>query len=425
MCKQMGGSLYKKIVSSGVDASAFLLFAVALPVPSGYSYGAVGLLLFSLAGLGCLRHSSGWRPSGLALTGIVLAMGLLWGMSFDGWWSWTGSDYWPKYWLAAGCLLVVARLGVSRQSVEWGLAAGSVGALAIAAYQYLVLGLHKAEGFTNAIQYGGIAMYLGLAAWCVALFGARGWQQSLVFWVCGACGMLASLLSETRGAWVVAPLLLACMLWMLYRNGRVRLAVGTVVAVCALVAAVAIPYGDKFGARADQAVVELQQYLKNPQQGAVTSIGQRMEQWRLALRMGEEKPWTGWGTRGVVEGKKAFVAQGLAHPSVMEYGHAHDEILDMWVKRGLVGVVVLLLFYAIPLAVFWPTRRRLERLPQAQRPAALALRLAAALLPIAYFGFGWTQVFFAHNSGNLFYVFALVAFYGALQTTEGHTPRKE
>ena len=44
----------------------------------------------------------------------------------------------------------------------------------------------------------------------------------------------------------------------------------------------------------------------------------------------------------------------------------------------------------------------------------LALRAAAALLPLAYFGFGWTQVFFAHNSGNMFYIFSLVALWGAI-----------
>lgn len=412
--------LYKKIVGGGLDASAFLLFAVALAIPSGYSYGAVGFVVCALAGLAGLRGARWDRPT-WALAGIVLAMGLLWGMSFDGWGSWTGSDYWPKYWLAAGCLLVVAHWGVHHRSVGWGVAAGGVGALAIAAYQYLVQGMPRVEGFTNAIQYGGIAMYLGLAAWCWALFSGRPWRQSLWFWLCGACGVLASLMSQSRGGWVVVPLLLACMLWVLYRHGRARLAVGAVVAACVLGAAVGIPYGAKIGARASEAVSELQFYLAKPQEAAVTSIGQRMEQWRLALRMGAEKPWTGWGTHGVVEGKKAQVAQGLAHPSVLDYGHAHNELLDMWVKRGLVGVALLLLFYAIPLAVFWPTRARMAAVEPASRGAVLALRLAAALLPIAYFGFGWTQVFFAHNSGNLFYLFALVGFYGALRRLTGRT----
>ena len=48
----------------------------------------------------------------------------------------------------------------------------------------------------------------------------------------------------------------------------------------------------------------------------------------------------------------------------------------------------------------------------------LALRMSASLLPIAYFGFGWTQVFFAHNSGHMFYMFGIVSFWGAIQQLE-------
>lgn len=410
--------MYGKSVSAGVGFCAFLLFALALTVPSGYSYGAVGLVIFSLAGVRLLRRGTSCGTGIIALGGILLAMGLLWGMSFDGWWSWTGSDYWPKYWLAAACLPVVGLVGVPAGKLQWGLAAGSVGALGVAAYQYLVQEMVKATGFTNAIQYGDLAMYMGLATWCFALFNGRGWKQSLLLWLCGACGVLASLLSETRGGWVVAPMLLVVMLWALFRNGRAKLALATVVAVGVLMAAVLIPYGKKFEERAEQAVVELQQYQAQPQQAAVTSIGQRLEQWRLAVRMIAAKPLTGWGTQGVVVEKQALVDQGLAHPSVMQYGHAHNEILDMWVKRGLPGLLLLLLFYAIPLAVFWPTQQRMGAVPVAERPMALALRVAASLLPLAYFGFGWTQVFFAHNSGNLFYIFALVSFYGGIKVVE-------
>ena len=33
---------------------------------------------------------------------------------------------------------------------------------------------------------------------------------------------------------------------------------------------------------------------------------------------------------------------------------------------------------------------------------------------MAYMGFGLTQVFFSHNSGNLFYLFMLALLHGAL-----------
>lgn len=410
-------SNYEKFVQGGLNTSAFLLFACALSVPSGYSYGSAGLLIFSLLGCSLLLKQSVPMATWL-LVSLMVFMGVLWALSFDAWWPWTGVDYLLKYCLAAFALAVVSSLGLRAAGVEWGLSVGAVGALGIAAYQYLGLDMVKASGYTNAIQFGGLAMYLGIATWCVALFGNKRWKTAGLMWLCGACGVIASLLSETRGAWVVAPILLSCMLLVLCLHGRTRLAVYALLAAVVLVVAAVLPYAAKFESRVEQAVGELNYYFKNPQQAAVTSIGQRLEQWRIAVQMIGEKPVSGWGVGGLAERKQELVNDGLAHPSIMEYGHAHNEILDMWAKRGLLGLLLLMLFYWLPLCLFWPTKKRLGRIHVERRQQALALRMSASILPIAYFGFGWTQVFFAHNSGNMFYLFAIVAFWGALQQLE-------
>lgn len=404
-------------ISQGLSIAAFTFFALSLAIPSGYSYGSLGLLLFAVMGSRVVVQHA--LPKGTwQLISLFLLLGALWGHGFNGLWSWTGTDHWLKYWLAAFTLAIVSHWGVRPAAVEWGLSAGAVGALGIAAYQYLVLGWSKAWGHTNAIQFGDLAMYLGIAAWAVALFGQRRRAFTALMWLCGACGVIASLLSETRGAWVVAPLLLLCLLIVLSIHGRKRLAVSACVAAAVLVAVAVLPYAEKFGSRAAVAIQELQFYGENPQQAAVTSVGQRLEQWRTAVRMIGERPITGWGTEGVIARKQELVHQGVAHPSIMDYGHAHNEILDMWVKRGLLGLCLLMLCYAIPLWLFWPSRQRVQRIAQAHRPQILALRMSASLLPIAYFGFGWTQVFFAHNSGHMFYMFGIVSFWGAIQYLE-------
>ena len=406
-------------IHRALSASVWMFFAVCLALPSGYSYGAVAILLVALcAAPQWLRGA--WDRRTLVLLCMVLGMGLLWGMSREHaqGWRWSGSDYWPKYWLAALCLAAAAHHGVALRAVVWGLAAGCWGALGIAAYQYMALGWDKAWGFTNAIQYGGIAMYLGLATWCMALLSGQPPRQTWALWLSGAAGVLASLLSETRGAWVVAPCMLAFLIVVLLRLGQVRLAVQLCVLSVAMAAMAWWPWGDKFSARAMLAVQEMQQYMHAPIQGAETSIGQRLEQWQLALGLALEQPWLGWGLEGFAAAKQRWVEAGWAHPSVLNYGHAHNEVLDMWAKRGTWGVVSLLLFYVLPWSIFVPTRARLQGWPLALQKQLLGLRMAAAMLPLAYWGFGWTQVFFAHNSGNMFYLFSLVAFWGALRHWE-------
>lgn len=404
----------------GLSISAFFFWALALAVPTGYSYGAVGILLFSLLGFkGAVMHGidkATWR-----LAGLLVVIGLLWGSKFDGWLSWSDTDYWAKYWVAAFCMVVVAYRGIDPRSIPWALAGGSLGAMAVALYQYHYLGISKASGFTNAIQYGGIAMYLGIATWTFALLGGYQRRYSFILWILGSFGVLASVLSETRGAWVVAPLLLLAIWMLLLQYGHRRLAVYAVITSLFLGVVTLIPLWERVEGRVQQALVETHAYRENPEQAVNTSIGQRLEQWQLAWRLGMEQPFTGWGVEGFVARKKEYVDLGWADPSVNEYGHAHNEILDMFAKRGLIGVSGLLLFYVIPLAIFWPSRRRIYALPAQQQKNGLALRTVASLLPIAYFGFGWTQVFFAHNSGHMFYIFSLVALWGGICSLEGKT----
>lgn len=410
---------FKKIFQIGVNASAFLFFALSLAVPSGYSYGSVMLTLLAIASIAVRKPTSSLAAESKILLASLFLTGLMWTLSFGPFLSDSGFAYGAKYALAALCLwFLVNQSYLSPQAVFWGLAAGSVGALGVTSYQYVVLHWDKASGFTNAIQFGGIAMYLGLATWGVALLG--GWRrgQALALCLCGCGGVLASLLSESRGSWVAAPLLLVAIWVMAWRYCNKRLAALAMVSMLLGGAVLVVPAYEKLEKRAALAFHEAQMYVAEPQKYAETSIGQRLEQWRLAIHLIEERPVTGWGTEGYAHAKQAMVDQGAAHPSVMEYGHAHNEILDMWVKRGLAGLAILFFFYAAPLYVFWPTPIRLARVPEQARARLLALRAAAALLPLAYFGFGWTQVFFAHNSGHMFYIFSLVIFGVALRAME-------
>ena len=409
-----------------LDASSFAFFALSLCLPSGYSYGSTALALLSIVGCAAFRSKQPTARDTRFLVSIILIMGLLWSMSFDRLFSAAGWGYGAKYALAALSLWYLSKTGVRLSAIVWGLACGALGALAIAAYQAGVLKMPRVSGFTNAIQYGGIAMYLGFAAVAVAILGRWGKWQAAALGLLGACGILASFLSDSRGSWVVTPLLIAAIWLMAWLNGFRKLASMAAVSMVALGVLVAVPAYNKLEQRTQEASREVSEYLQDPQKYAVTSVGQRLEQWRLAIHLIEQRPISGWGLAGYPAAKQKMVDQGLAHPSVMEYGHAHNEILDMWVKRGLLGLILLLLFYAVPAIIFWPTHKRLNRVHQEMRSKALALRAAATLLPLAYFGFGWTQVFFAHNSGNMFYIFSLAVLWGGicrLEAQSGASPQ--
>ena len=134
--------------------------------------------------------------------------------------------------------------------------------------------------------------------------------------------------------------------------------------------------------------------------------------------MGKEKPITGWGDQGLIEGKKIYVEKGQALPVVLLYGHAHNDVLDMWARRGAVGLLFLLGIYTVPLYVFYPTAKRRQQIADVDRSLWVALCIVGVSVPVGYFVFGLTQVFFAHNSGHMCYLFTIVFIFSALRSVE-------
>lgn len=300
-----------------------------------------------------------------------------------------------------------------------GIAVGACGAGLIGLYQALVLHLPRANGFTNAIQYGGLSLLLGLMC-SVALLVLwdrwKPWQRA--GWAVGILlGLEGSLLSESRGGWVVLPLALLLCAWLQARCGQRKLAIVGGVLVVAGAAGLMAFKANEVRLRVDEARQEITQYESRGD--AASSVGQRLAHWGLAWRMGLDRPWTGWGRYGYEAEKQRRVAAGEAHPIVLQFSHAHNEVLDIFAKRGIPGVVVLLFFYGVPLVLFWPTRRRVfPGSAGVLDTEGLCLRMIGVLLPVSYMGFGTTQVFLGHNSGTMFYLFMGMLVLAILQGRE-------
>ena len=86
------------------------------------------------------------------------------------------------------------------------------------------------------------------------------------------------------------------------------------------------------------------------------------------------------------------------------FNHAHNEWLDMFAKRGLLGVLALALFYAVPGGLFWRALRDTAGAATSATKARRAAALCGLIGVVGFLGFGMTQVMFAHNNGNLMYL---------------------
>jgi hypothetical protein len=87
------------------------------------------------------------------------------------------------------------------------------------------------------------------------------------------------------------------------------------------------------------------------QEGAVTSIGERLEYYRKSLRFFAEAPVAGHGT-GSIEGQFEQAAKGQTGLAAEVVRNPHNQTLNVAVQWGTIGVVILYTMWISHLLLF-------------------------------------------------------------------------
>ncbi|SJN12171.1 O-antigen ligase [Halomonas citrativorans] len=389
-------------VTSGI---VFLMGALALIVPSGYSIGPVMLLL--LSGLLLVKPlpyklapRDLWVIAALSSYGLVVGMFSLLELSTR------ELDRPVRFLLAVPVLLLILRVP-PRLSWLWsGIAVGAIGAGTLAAWQKLIEDVGRADGFLHPIQFGNLSMLLGVL--CLAGLGWAAVQRFRYTWMAllltGAlCGMLGSLFSGSRGGWVGLPII-GLVLYRSYGHCfSVRVKLSMVGFVTLLLAALYMLPEVGLQKRVHEAVSDISSYVTGEERD--TSLGLRFEMWQGATQLIAERPLLGWGEAGYQAAMHKLGEEGDISLAASTFDHAHNDIIDAFAKRGVFGVAALLCLYLVPLRMFASGL-------QHSNLEIRALAVAGTLLSVAYIDFGLSQTFFAHNSGAMFYAFWLAVLWG-------------
>ncbi|WP_300525421.1 O-antigen ligase family protein [Alcanivorax sp.] len=167
-------------------------------------------------------------------------------------------------------------------------------------------------------------------------------------------GLLASVLSGTRGGWVVFPVLVLHAT----RPGRGRFRgrmVGLVVVLGAVLLAMSLMPGAPVKGRLAEGITNLQEYAGGE---AGSSLGVRLEMRRAGWQLIQAKPGLGWGA-GLLETRRdLWVEEGRFHPRISRYDQLHSDLVDTFARRGVLGLLSLIALYGVPLGLFWRHWRR-------------------------------------------------------------------
>lgn len=293
-------------------------------------------------------------------------------------------------------LLVLAVVGLivlhkPKSEMFWfGLFAGTIGAAGLALFQRLSMGLERAGGFNLSIMFGDIAVAMGLMALAsINLFSRT--RLAAVPYIAFLAGLLASVLSGSRGGWISLAVCMIPLYAYAERETRRRLAFIFGAGLVLFATTLAIPQL-RVIQRFSDVLLNVNQYMLG---NVDTSVGARFEMWKGAWQMFVEHPLMGVGRGNFNEGLNALVARHVLDPAVHIYYHAHNDILQALSTEGLVGIAALAALYIAPLRFFMQSWRRHD--------AAQPFALAGILLVVSYVISGLTQVLFSHHLGTAFY----------------------
>jgi O-antigen ligase len=281
-----------------------------------------------------------------------------------------------------------------------------------ALWQNWALGVRRAHvpEVCNAIVFGDLALLLGLL--CVGglpwlfwrlrraqgfLDGLVGLGLVLVVALGAAGGVLAAVLSGSRGAWIVIPPALLVLYGLQWRRWAwpAQAVLGLLVALL-LSGAYALPQTG-----VAERLAPLRVAVVAAMDGEVTEVfWARPTLYRVvAGELIPARPVLGHG-RGALPGELRRLADaGGDEPTRSAYlqrlatsrhvWHAHNDVLQAWFVWGLPGLALLLMAYGLPLV--WFIRRR-----HATDMARQAVVTAGVLVPVTFMGFGLTYSLFAY-----------------------------
>jgi O-antigen ligase len=317
------------------------------------------------------------------------------------------------YWAIVG-------VGIDQRNLWMGAATGGILSGIYSGYQIFVLGVYRAGGYIDNIQYGNIGVVLATAS-MVGIFqwlkNGKGKSPGLIFLILGVIGGVStSLFSGSKGGWlsfVIVIVFLERLIRPYWSLEKRRVAIAVTLGVCALIV---ISPQSPVNKRITHA---WQDYRLWSDAGSTAggSVGPRLELWRFGLNVAFEKPLLGFGYQGLMARKSEAVAAGEFDQGIDSQPGLHNHFLHSYIAYGLFGLLQVAILLLLPLRFF--TRKWREGMPDGE-----ALAVMGILLILTHIEFGMSNSLFELNAVRQVFLFWLVVLIASLHALSARPSRK-
>jgi O-antigen ligase len=287
-----------------------------------------------------------------------------------------------------------------------GASTGAVIAAAIAVYEVVFLGVERAGHFVhNPIPFGSVSMCLAAASVIGYQANSKACSLGSAWALAGMfAGVGAAVLSGSKGCLLALPVLAYVVHIKCIRPlgiSRSWLWLGGVLTLAAL------------AWLADDSFLTLR--IEDGIRGAAVwfetghvvdgSVGPRLELIRFAFDAAMVNPLTGIGRDEMLRMLQASATNGAYDPFIAQLHTVHNEFLNIWVTKGLLGLVAMGAVYGLSLWYFWRIRHHADTHVQ-------NIGLMGMSLCLMYLIFGLSEVALQLTFFRNFFLVTLVCLLG-------------
>lgn len=220
----------------------------------------------------------------------------------------------------------------------------------------LIEGNNRGEGWlSNPINRGNMGMLAGvICLTAIMYFTDLRWK--LIAATGFFSGVLLSILSETRGGWLVLFAVVITLFFHMLRTNKAAIKYLLLLLILIMASLYLLWDYLPLERRIEDATATLQAYMSG--ENKATSVGYRLEMWRATLYALSEKPWFGWGWNNFDIYFSKYVESGLISGGDKQFGHPHSEYFLFLGELGIVGFLVFMTVLIYPLVYFVRKLRR-------------------------------------------------------------------